>query len=215
MKGCNAVMKIAKKKKSNRGFTLVEVLVAAAILSLVVTPILSSYVMIAKVNAQSRRKLSATSIANCVMESVKAFELADVAMQCNFPDIAGFHVVANSYDSVSETTGPSVTKDASNNLTFNTGSGTYSFKIEGVKMDGTTYDVYLTYTLNEWEDVTTTDASNNPTTMPSKDILSAMDIRVLYYYDVDIQVYRGGMTTKPLATLTGTKADYTPEATTP
>ena len=89
-------MKNRAKKKKNRGFTLVEVLVAAAILSLVVTPILSSFVAIAKINAKSRRRLSATTIANGVMESVKGFELAQVAKECDYP-ADGFNIIPSGY----------------------------------------------------------------------------------------------------------------------
>ena len=56
-------------RKKNSGFTLVEVLVAVAILAVVSIPIIQSFVSVAQVNGKSRRKLSATTVAESVMES--------------------------------------------------------------------------------------------------------------------------------------------------
>ncbi len=201
------------RSKRNRGFTLVEVLVAAAILSVMVTPILSSFVAIARVNAKSRRKLSATAIANSVMESVKGFELQEVSKQFNGP-ATGFHVVAGTISGASEI------GTASHNGTAFTphASGQYEFKITGVQMDGTTYDVLLKYTKNVTQTnelltgLTYVDAANNTVTKTTTKVLGEMGVRVLTFYDVEIVVYKGGTTTNPLATLTGSKADYTPES---
>ncbi len=201
------------KKKRNRGFTLVEVLVAAAILSIMVTPILSSFVAIARVNAKSRRKLSATAIANSVMESVKGFELQEVSKQFH-GSTGGFHVVAGTVTGISEI------GTASHNGTVFTphANGQYEFKISGVQMDGTSYDVFLKYTKNETRSnelltgVFYQDAEGHNVTETTSRVLKSMEVRVLTFYDVEITVYRSGTTTNPLATLTGSKADYTPES---
>jgi len=200
------------KKKRNRGFTLVEVLVAAAILSIMVTPILSSFVAIARVNAKSRRKLSATAIANSVMESVKGFELSDVSKQCNDPS-SGFHIIAGTIGGASEIGGASYSGG-----TFTArASGVYEFRITGVQMDGTTYDVRLKYTRNdtrtaeELSGLTYQLPDGTMATKTTTKVLTEMGVRVLTFYDVEITVYKGGTTTAPLATLTGSKADYTPE----
>lgn len=201
------------KEKRNRGFTLVEVLVAAAILSIMVTPILSSFVAIARVNAKSRRRLSATAIANSVMESVKGFELQEVSKQFHGAT-SGFHVVAGTVTGISEI------GTASHNGTVFTphANGQYEFKITGVQMDGTTYDVVLKYIKNETRTnelltgLTYQDSEGNPVTKTTTKVLSEMGVRVLTFYDVEIAVYRGGTTSSPLATLTGSKADYTPES---
>ena len=213
-----------KKKKKNRGFTLVEVLVAAAILSLVVTPILSSFVSIARVNAKSRRKLSATSIANSVMESVRNFELAQVAKECAFPT-EGFHLIAGFTGTAKEYTpgtttekaanAKTVKKDAQGKYSFNADTNVkYAFGFLSVKMDGTTYDVLVTYSKNPTKTAEAVTVSITPTptgSLTTKSIFSPMGLRVLTYYDVTIKVYRGGtnFSGTPLAELTGSKADYT------
>ena len=200
-------------KKKNRGFTLVEVMVAAAILSLVVTPILTSFVTIARVNAKSRRKLSATAIANSVMESVKGFELSQIAKECNFQSAVGVTVIpdftggtAKELDpgSLSQTTTPSVTY-SSGKYTFTArADGKYAFSFTGVRLDGTKYDVLLTYTRTSDPDAEVVSGQT------INQVLGPMSVRVLTYYEVDIKVFRGGagFSSKPLAEITGTKADY-------
>ncbi len=209
-----------KKKRKNKGFTLVEVLVAAAILSLVVPPILSSFVTIARVNARSRRKLSATTIANGVMESVKGFELSQVAIQCDYQS-DGFYVIAGftgtaqelEINSLAPIGTKSVSKSGSEYEFNGQASGNYAFAFTGVEMDGTKYDVLLTYrknTTNTRADVSVTQADGSTVTTTTDAIFGSVMVRVLSYYDVDIQVFRGGagFHSAPLAHITGTKADY-------
>jgi prepilin-type N-terminal cleavage/methylation domain-containing protein len=211
------------KKKRNRGFTLVEVLVAAAILSLVVTPILSSFVAIARINAKSRRRLSATTIANGVMESVKGFELAQIAKECNYPE-DGFNIIPGGYtttDNVTElqygskttpATSKSVEKKTKGYVFNGQASGNYAFRFLNVQMDGTTYDVVLTYTRNDTYSNKTVDIGEGEDAYQksTKEIFGPAGVRVLTYYDIRIEVYQDGhtFTSQPLVTLTGSKADY-------
>lgn len=66
------------KEKNNSGFTLVELLVAIAILAIVVTPLLYSFVSGARLNAKSKRIMEATTVAQNVMEDIKATSLEDL-----------------------------------------------------------------------------------------------------------------------------------------
>ena len=209
-----------KKKRKNRGFTLVEVLIAAAILSLVVTPILSSFVTIARVNAKSRRRLSATTIANGVMESVKGFELAEIAKQCDFTSVPAY-VIAGSAGTATEldpsdlTTAKTSVTIVDGEYTFNASTdGRYAFSFTSVPMDGTTYDVLLVYTKNEARSNETVtipgEGEAQATTKTTDEVLGTLGVRVLTYYDVDVKVFSGGagFSSTPLAHITGTKADY-------
>ena len=201
--------------KKNQGFTLVEVLVAAAILSLVVTPILSSFVTIARVNAKSRQRLSATTIADGIMESVKGFDLLRVAKECNFSDVP-ITVIYGFNGTASELGATSVEKKNGAYLFKANASGIYRFKFEGIVMDGTQYDAYLTYTkktYDDWDKVTIPSATQGGTeTIKSPNaIFTATGVRILNYYEVEIRVFRHGVdptTGKALSIITGTKADY-------
>ena len=214
---------VMRKKKRNRGFTLVEVLVAAAILSLVVTPILSSFVSIARVNAKSRRKLSATTIANGVMEAVKNVELAQVAKECAFQS-EGFTIIPGFTGTATEVSTGTTTAKAAADRTVTKNNGKYVFKVStdeyytftftDIAMDSTTYDVLLIYHKNDTnsaENVTVTMPDTTSVQKTTSEILTPMGVRVLTYYDVTVKVYRGGagFTGKPLAEITGSKADYT------
>lgn len=210
------------RRKKNGGFTLVEVLVAAAILSLVVPPILSSFVAIARVNSKSRMKLSATTIANGVMESVKGFDLCEIAKETSYPS-EGFYIIAgftgtstevNDQFQFSGINNVSVQKSGDEVIFNSNDAGKYTFYYQGVKMDGTTYDVVLRYTKNATQtndDVEVVASDGSTISKKVNDIMGPMSVRVLAYYDVDIQVFRGGTDPKtgtPLAHITGTKADY-------
>lgn len=60
-----------RRKQDNRGFSLVELIIAIAILAFVVAPILRAFVSSARTNNKAQRMLSATTVAQNVMEEVK------------------------------------------------------------------------------------------------------------------------------------------------
>lgn len=66
-------MKHAKEEQlNNEGFSLVELLIAIVILSIIVVPLLHSFVTSARTNAKSRNTMHATAIAEDVMEQFEA-----------------------------------------------------------------------------------------------------------------------------------------------
>lgn len=67
-----------RKGKNNSGFTLVELLVAIAILAIVVAPLLHSFVTGARLNAKSKKIMDATTVAQNVMEDIKATSLEEL-----------------------------------------------------------------------------------------------------------------------------------------
>ncbi len=68
-------------KKNNNGFTLLEVLVAMVILTIVCVPLLRSFATSAQTNAKAKLQMKSTTAAENVMEKVKnmsADELKDI-----------------------------------------------------------------------------------------------------------------------------------------
>lgn len=59
-------------KKNNRGISLVEIIIAIAILAVCVIPLFSSLIQSGKLGLKSRRLLSATTAAESVMEDIKS-----------------------------------------------------------------------------------------------------------------------------------------------
>lgn len=67
------------QKLNNKGFTLVEVLVAMIILSIVAIPILSGLVTSVRINAKARTTQQVTTVAESVMERFKGTDIETVA----------------------------------------------------------------------------------------------------------------------------------------
>lgn len=89
-------MKIRKKQKGkqmnkknhlkgqqNKGFTLVELLIAMTILAIIVVPLLQAFVSSSRTNAKAKQLMKATTVAQNIMEELKANSLEDVARQFN------------------------------------------------------------------------------------------------------------------------------------
>ncbi|MCM1539528.1 MAG: prepilin-type N-terminal cleavage/methylation domain-containing protein, partial [bacterium] len=64
-----------------KGFTLLEVLIAMIILAVIAIPICRVYVSAAQTNAKARKQASATAVAENTMEGINAFSYEDVIRQ--------------------------------------------------------------------------------------------------------------------------------------
>ncbi|MCM1102749.1 MAG: prepilin-type N-terminal cleavage/methylation domain-containing protein [Clostridium sp.] len=64
-----------------KGFTLLEVLIAMIILAIIAIPICRVYVSAAQTNAKARKQASATAVAENTMEGINAFSYEDVVRQ--------------------------------------------------------------------------------------------------------------------------------------
>lgn len=74
---------MTEMKKGNKGFSLVEVMIAITILAIIVTPFLASFLRATKINAKSRKMLRATTVAENVMEGLSGFLIEDISKQFN------------------------------------------------------------------------------------------------------------------------------------
>lgn len=75
-----------RKRLDNRGLSLVELLIAVVILAIIVVPLLHAFVTSARINAKSKRELRETSVAQDIMEGLKAYNVEDLAYQFNYPN---------------------------------------------------------------------------------------------------------------------------------
>ncbi len=73
------------KKENQKGFSLVELIVAIAILAIIVLPLLRAFVVSARTNAKSKEKLRTTELAQNIMEGITASDLESIAYQFNYP----------------------------------------------------------------------------------------------------------------------------------
>ena len=71
-------MKNHKKICSDKGFSLIEIIIAIAILAIITLPLLNAFVTSSKMNALSRNKLLAIETGKNIMEELKGYNLADI-----------------------------------------------------------------------------------------------------------------------------------------
>lgn len=73
------------RAKDNRGSSLVELILSIAILTIVLLPILNSFVVAAKANAESKRVQAQNVIVQDIMEEMKSKKLEDIINEYNIP----------------------------------------------------------------------------------------------------------------------------------
>lgn len=142
----NRQLNTGRQKGPNAGFSLVELLIAVTILAIIVIPLLHMFVTSTRINVKSRQMLRATTVAQDIMEGLKAYNLEEVRAQFAPPEGAspstyyypsnGFYVLNTNLiqGGVREITelGPDAT-----------GEEIYYFGIENLKMQGGEYDALI------------------------------------------------------------------------
>ena len=89
-----------RNKKGSLGFTLIEVLVAIAILALLAIPLAQSMITSAQLNSQSKNVGSASDMAQTVAESMQATQLGTVLTEIN-----GYNTNSVGYEFYNSATG--------------------------------------------------------------------------------------------------------------
>lgn len=128
----------SKLNRKNAGFSLVELLVAITILAIIVIPLLNSFLSSHKLNVKSRQTLRATTVAQDIMEGLKAYNLEELKTQFNDPS-EGFYVIDDSMikGEIKEETAMEVDEHG------NPCDGLYYFSMSKVTMQGTEYDALI------------------------------------------------------------------------
>jgi prepilin-type N-terminal cleavage/methylation domain-containing protein len=184
--------KIKAIKKNNQGFTLVELLVAVTILTLVVSPLLSAFVTSARINSMSKTKHEATVVAENVFEGIKNFGIEETKNECQAFDSSTFKIIAGSVGG------------AKASVTYNSEKSyneKYVFTLKNVSTSSDlTFDIVAEVTRNEDK----TNASSATDTL-----MSNFNLRKKSYFDVVVTVYKDADdASTQVAQFTGSVLDY-------
>lgn len=133
-------MKKENQRKLNRnaGFSLVELLIAVTILAIIVIPLMHLFLTSTRLNVKSRQTLRATTVAQDIMEGLKAYDVDELQQQFNHP-LDGFYVVDDKLIKGSVQEEGEREKDGSGNVI----EGLYYFSMKDVTMQGSRYDALI------------------------------------------------------------------------
>lgn len=136
-------------KGDNRGLSLLEVLIAMVVLSIVVVPFMHSFITAANTNSNAKKTHKATVVAQSVMEGFKAEALEDILEQFREP-AADFHLLDPGRINGSIADAVEVVTDPAQ-------PGEFRFEISGVQEDISAYDVLVTLDATAYSDPANTD----------------------------------------------------------
>ncbi len=136
--------RIIGKKLNQRGMTLVEVIVAMAILAIVVTPTLRIFASSAGTNFRAKQRQRATTVAEGVMERMKAYSVEQLCRQFQAGNFKGITSNPANPASMSVVGIDSMGTEVSalrTDMTLNTDLTAYKFKAQNASSEGIYYDI--------------------------------------------------------------------------
>lgn len=136
-----------------RGFSLLEVLLAMIILAIIALPICRVYISAARTNAKSRKQASATAVAENTMEGINAFSYEDIVRQfdpAQTPN-ADFLICRIPTDTEDKDSSDPVRALYSGDVSA---GGPLVYTMQGVEEDVYTFDVRVTIDPTPYDGVT-------------------------------------------------------------
>lgn len=137
----------ADRRKLNKdaGFSLLELLIAVVILAIIVIPLLNLFLSSNRINIKSRQTLRATTLAQDIMEGLKAYDIEELQTQFTKP-ADGFYVIDDNLikGAVAEETG--MEEDGSGNHM----EGIYYFSLQKVALQGSEFDALVKVDAREY-----------------------------------------------------------------
>lgn len=134
------------RQASDAGFSLVELLIAVTILAIIVIPLLHMFVTSTRINVKSRQTLRATTVAQDIMEGLKAYSLEEVRTQFTPADgvsTGSFFYPSDGFYIVNSSLIQSGVREIVELGPDTSGEEIYYFGIENLKMQGGEYDALI------------------------------------------------------------------------
>ena len=136
-----------RKLNKNAGFSLVELLIAVTILAIIVIPLLHMFVTTSRLNGKAKQKQRATTVAQNLIEGMKAYDINELREQFNQP-VDGFYVMDSKLihgsikeDFDREKSDPAYKGEPSEVIPE--APGVYYFTLEDIRMQGSSYDALI------------------------------------------------------------------------
>ena len=130
-----------KRRSDNRGFTLVEIIIAIAILAIVISPLVANFIQSSKLNLQGRKNLNEMNLAQDVMEGISGYAVKDVVAKVD-------GVISDSSQSLAGNVLPSGATYSGVTKTSSPTDAKIVYKMTNVETAGTEhnkYNVVLTF----------------------------------------------------------------------
>lgn len=149
-------MKKQRLLKNNKGISLIELLVAIAILAILIVPILQNFMLSTRLNSKAKLRQTTTIATDSILEGIKAVGLekfADEVYEGNYSFVdasksPAFSVVGAD-DYINTIVGEMPKKEF-----IETEDGFYNFKINNYRIGGITYDADVNITgLEAYKDI--------------------------------------------------------------
>lgn len=156
-------------RKDNKGMTLIELLVAIAMLGVVVSPFLKTFTISARQNNKARETFRATTVAQNLMEGLRAFSLEEICTQVN-NDVANTKLyMPNGYRDHKELENNAGEKSGEikdgKYIFKSTDSNEYELGICGIEEDGKIYDARILLDASSYPLINENDAEIEVDTM--------------------------------------------------
>lgn len=146
-----------RRKGNNKGLSLVELIVAVAILAIIVLPLLRSFMVSTETNMKAKKQQQAVELAQNIMEEMEVSDLQTLAKEFDYPGTSKLlgaadmqeltDVDANGEYELAKKTQPGLTssifKDGSNYTFVGQSSKKYYFALKNIKADGRKYDALI------------------------------------------------------------------------
>lgn len=124
------------KKNRNGGFSLIEVLIAVVVLAIVAIPMIHLFLTSTKINVKSRETLRATTVAQDIMEGLKACDVGELEKEFQEPE--------TDFSLIDRKLVKGDLRDLSEDEQWGKGiDGLFYFAMTDVTMQGTEYDTLI------------------------------------------------------------------------
>lgn len=185
-----------ENKNSEKGFTLIEVIIATLILVVAILPLTSSFIVSQRMNVKGRQREQAMTVAQNVVETVKALGARTAYDLISNGTGSIFGTGTYSIDgTLDETVKSRAITVEGTSKTVSWKNYAFRFKIDRILMGQTYYDVEGTVTLDDTDAV-------NILAYSYADDYDVFDLKVMEYFYVEANVYPDGGGDK-LATYSG------------